>query len=270
MSTSPATNTAQGSSRLLALPSEIRNSIYEYVLADVEGNICIELEGGDNKCYKVIGKKSKSVPSKDKASRLGLLLTCKTINTEASAMAYSKMFMSLDHVFDLGTIDLFEQGVHRLSDILHNFTRVFPRHLISQIAVMEFTTTRVLLDLVEFNTPSIDRQRNAGIECTAKCASLSWFHGLLHTLFHKVKRIVVESRREPLLYGRLTEGASWLSVTMEPHELGRLLNVFSNLEEIVVRRKCGEQVSKVIDGKVYAAESGMEMLGTKDWLHNRR
>ena len=71
-----------------------------------------------------------------------------------------------------------------------------------------------------------------------------------------------------LLYGSLAKGASWLSITMQPYEVRDVLGVFSNLEEIVVRRKCGEQVSKVIDGKLYAAESGMEMLGHKDWLYN--
>jgi hypothetical protein len=38
------------------------------------------------------------------------------------------------------------------------------------------------------------------------------------------------------------------------------------LQQIVVRRKSGgQQVSKVIDGKIFAAESGMPLGGLADW-----
>lgn len=239
------------------------------MLADVEGHVCIDLEGGDNKVHKVSGKKSKSVSNKEKVSRLDLLLTCKTINAETSAMAYSKMTMSLGKKFYLNTADNHEQRRHQLTSILDDVTKVFPRHLILQIPVMEFSRTRVLFAFIGHDLWT-DVQRNS--DCTAKCALHSWYQGQIHALFHKVKCIIVYGSEERMggLYSDLTEGASWLSVTMQPQDVGRILNVFSNLEEIVVRLKRGEQVNKVIDGKVYAAESGMEMRGIVDWMRKKK
>jgi hypothetical protein len=107
--------------------------------------------------------------------------------------------------------------------------------------------------------------------CTANCASLAQHQGLVHILFHNVKRIVLDGEDGCFrtLYEALTKGASWASVTVQRYDVESILSVFSNLEEIVVRRgEAGEQVSKVIDGKIYAAESGMEMLGMDDWLPN--
>ena len=273
-STSHTNNTPQQTSRLLNLPAEIRNSIYEFVLADVQDNVCIDLEGGDNKIYKVNGK-NRSAPNGDKTSRLSLLLTCRQINTEASGIAYSKMSMSLDTVFPnprdfptRGTAAL-TVGGERMSLIMANFVKVFIGPNLACIPDMVFPRTEVLLHLLTFNSPTMDDQRHTDF-CTAKCASLSYWQGLVHSIFHNVKRITVdgEDRKLGSLYKDLTKGASWLSITMEPYEVRCVLQVFSNLEEIVVRRNCGEQVSKVIGGKVYAAESGMEMLGTDDWLYD--
>ncbi|GAB7326743.1 hypothetical protein MBLNU13_g10691t1 [Cladosporium sp. NU13] len=274
MSTSHANNTVQQPSRLLTLPGEIRNSIYELVLAEVQDSICIDLEGGHNKIHKVSGK-NRSVPSDDNTSRLSLLLTCKQVNTEATGIAFSKMSMSMDTVFpkpsDLLTRcdATLTEGSERLNAIMANFLKVFTCANLACIQAMHFPRTEVLLHLVSFNSPFIDVQ-HSNASCTAKCASLSYFQGLVHELFHNVKRIIinVEDRQLDQLYRHLTKGASWLSVTMQPGEAKEVLGVFSNLEEIVVRRSCGEQVSKVIDGKIYAAESGMEMLGSDDWLRN--
>ena len=274
--TSLTSNTAgQGSSRLLTLPSELRNSIYEYVLADVQDNVRIDLEGGDNKVHKVKAKEPGTVSKEESPSRLGLLLTCRQINDEASGIAYSKMSMSLDTVFptpeDFNTPgnEAFKEGGKRLSTIVDNFTKTFLGQNLACIPHMQFPSTEVLLHLTTFNSPAMDFQRSTDF-CTAKCASLSRWQGVVHNLFHKVRRITIdgEDRSMERLYGSLTKGASWLSITMQPHEVRDVLGVFPNLEEIVVRRECGEQVSKVIDGNFYAAESGMEMRGLEDWLYN--
>lgn len=276
MSTSHANNTPQQSSRLLTLPAELRNPIYEHVFADVQDNVCIDLEGGLNKIHKVSGK-NRSVPIDDNTSRLSLLLTCKQINTEATGIAFSKMSMSIDTVFPKPSDlidrceDTLAEGHERLNTILTNLITVFMGANLAHVQAMHFPRTEVLLHLVSFNTPFLDVQHTTA-SCTAKCASLSYFQGLVHELFHNVKRITIDVDDGKLtqLYRHLNKGASWLSVTMQPCEVREVLGVFSNLEEIVVRRDCGEQISKVIDGKIYAAESGMPMLGSNDWLCNIR
>ena len=274
MSTSQANDTAQQSSPLLRLPGEIRNSIYEFVFADVQDNVCIDLEGGLNKSHKVSGK-NRSVPNDDNTSRLSLLLACKQINTEASGIAFSKMSMSIDTVFVKPSDFLtrcnaaLTEGSERMNAILSNFLIVFSAANLACVPAMEFPRTEVLLHLASFNSPYMDVQRSTA-SCTAKCASRSYFQGLVHELFHKVKRITIDAKDGELdrLYRLLNEGAPWLSVTMQPCEAKEILTAFSSLEEIVVRRDCGEQICKVIDGKIYAAESGVEMLGSYDWLYN--
>jgi hypothetical protein len=273
MSTSHASNTAPGSSRLLTLPAELRNSIYEYVFADVQDNVCIDLERADNKkeTRKVRGKKPKSTSNPDETSRLGLLLTCRKINTEASGIAFSKMSMSIDNVFPVtqytdirGKVSLDDRG-ERLASILGKVTKTFLGGNLGAIPTMVFPSTEILFELVKCNNHTMDIQRPTDF-CTAKCALYSHYQGVVHNLFHNVRRIVVGGEEAfGGYYEYLSKGASWLSITMEPRDLKGVLNVFSNLEEIVVRRECGEQVSKVIDGKVYAAESGMPMRGIDDW-----
>jgi len=272
MSTSHATNTAQGSSRLLTLPAELRNSIYEYVFADVQGNVCIDLERADKKkTRKVSSKKPKSTPNPDETSRLSLLLTCRKINTEASGIAFSKMSMSIDNVFPVtqytdirGKVSLADGG-ERLAMILGKVTKTFLGGNLGAVPAMVFPSTEIVFELVKCNNHMMDIQRPTDF-CTANCALYSHYQGVVHTLFHNVRRIVVGGEEFfGGYYEYLSEGASWLSITMEPRDLKGVLNVFSNLEEIVVRRECGEQVSKVVDGKVYAAESGMPMRGIDDW-----
>lgn len=277
MGAAHSTNAVQGpsQSRLLSLPAELRNMIYDFALADVQDNVCIDLEGGYNRVHKVVDKKPGSVPTDDNTSRLSLLLTCRQINNEASGIAYSKMRMSLDTVFpnprDFSTDDVLEEGASRLSMITASLTSTFPARNLAAISVMEFPSTQILLHLLTFDSPLMEAHHQHPTACTAKCASLAQHQGLVHILFHNVKRIVLDGEDGCFrtLYEALTKGASWASVTVQRYDVESILSVFSNLEEIVVRRgEAGEQVSKVIDGKIYAAESGMEMLGMDDWLPN--
>lgn len=278
MSTSHTSPTAQQASRLLSLPAELRNSIYEYALADVQDNVCLDLEGGVNMIHRVVDKKPRSVPTEDRTSRLSLLLTCRQINTEASGIAFSKMRMSLDTVFpkpsDFHTRgdEALMEGSSRLSMIMASVTSSFQGTNLAAIPVMEFPSAQVLSHLTTFNSPGMDLQRANNFQgvCTAKCSSRSEYQGLIHHVFHNVKRIVIDGEDSEIgnLYSELTKGASWLSVLMQPYEARDVLGIFSNLEEIVVRRDCGEQVSKAIGDKFYAAESGMEMRGMDDWLPN--
>ena len=276
MSTSRSTNTAdQSSCRLLSLPSELRNSIYEYVLAEVQDNVCIDLEGGANKLHKVTPKRPQREIKDENTSHLNLLLTCRQINTEASGIAYSKMSMSLDTAFaapeDFHTrsTEAFAEGGERLSSIMHSFTKTFLGQNIAVVPVMKFPSVGTLLNLTIFNSPLLDKQCST-TNCTVKCTWLSQWQGLVHNVFHNVTSLDIDGEDGCMgqLYRSLTSGASWLSITMQPHEVQDVLSIFSNLEEIVVRRECGEQVNKVVGGKIYAAESGMEMLGIQDWLYN--
>lgn len=71
---------------------------------------------------------------------------------------------------------------------------------------------------------------------------------------------ITGSGSEDSTYRSLKTGASWFSFVMPPDLVPRLLGVFPNLDEIMVRRKSGkQQVSIVRDGKVFAAESGMPL-----------
>lgn len=273
MSTSHATNTAQGSSRLLSLPAELRNSIYEYVLADVQDNVCIDLEREDKKIHQVSGTNPSPIPDPDNTSRLSLLLTCKTINAEASGIAFSNMSMKIATVFPLtqytdsrSRLSLTDGG-ERLSVILDEVNKTFLGAHLGAVPTMVFPSTEIIFELIKCNNRMVDTKRAA---CTANCALYSHYQGVIHNLFHNVRRIVVGGEEGPFgqYYLNLPEGGSWLSITMEPSDVKAVLNVFSNLEEIVVRREIGEQVSKVINGKVYAAESDVEMLGMDDWAYH--
>lgn len=268
-------STGQGSSRLLNLPSELRNSIYEYVLADVQDSVCINLERGDNSAYRSKtkrAKKPKAVPIGEKTSRLSLLLTCGQINREASSMAFSKMSMSLKSVFSTNTSFFSGQisaGDRRLNSMLADIARIFDPLKLSFITSMSVPSTEALQHLVFYNRPGLSDPQSSE-SCTAKCSSLAKFTGPIHKMFHKVTRITItgEDRLSEPLYQQLTKGAPWLSVTMQPSEIDNVLSAFSNLEEIIVSRKCGKQVCKVVDGKVFAAESGLPMRGLPDWLPN--
>lgn len=278
MSTPHTPTTVQQASPLLSLPPELRNKIYDYVLADVQDNVCIDLEGKDNIVHKVVAKKTRSVPTEDKTSRLSLFLTCRQINTEASLIAFSKMSMSLDTVFP-NPADFDEDGVEviresglRLGMIMVGVVNSFSDAKLAAISVMEFPNTRILVHLLTFDSPVLEIDPLTDSPCTAKCASLAQHQeGMIHHMLHNVKRIILNQENERFNdhYKALTKGASWLSVTMQHYQVEAVLSIFSNLEEIVVRREgCGEQVSKVIDGKIYAAESGLEMLGMDDWMPN--
>jgi hypothetical protein len=97
MPTSQETNTT--GEGFFKLPAELRNSVYEYVLADVRDNIYIKLECGDNKAHESRAiTPDRPVFRDDTASPLSMLLTCKQINLEASPMPYSKMSMSMSNI----------------------------------------------------------------------------------------------------------------------------------------------------------------------------
>lgn len=96
--------TKQNRKGFFSLPAELRNTIYEYVLADVQDNICIDLTRGPNKDIntsiqpKETDTQQKTCFASGDASPLSILLACRKINKEASAMAYSKMSITLDIV----------------------------------------------------------------------------------------------------------------------------------------------------------------------------
>ncbi|KAM0708675.1 hypothetical protein Q7P35_005327 [Cladosporium inversicolor] len=267
MSTPHTPTTAPQTSRLLSLPPELRNKIYDYALAGVQDDLCIDLEGRENKVHKEGDTKSRSIPTDDNTSRLSLLLTCRQINAEASGIAYSKMSMSFDTAFNTSDVTTHTA----VTMIMDNFMQVFPVSKLGYITTMHVANPQVLMQMATLNRSMFDAERPT---CSAKCASLSQYHGTTHDLFHKVKSIIIDGEEEGdgalgPLYELLPEGASWLTVTWGPEFVGYVLSVFSNLDKIVVRRECGEQVSKVVDGKIYAAESGMEMLDMNEYLRLR-
>jgi hypothetical protein len=176
MSTSHTSYAAQPASRLLGLPAELRNKIYDFALSVVQDNVCIDLERGDKKIRKVRGgKKPRFIPNHDNNSRLSLLLTCRQINTEASGIAFSKMSMSIANVFApsqysdyRGSIGL-KDGGERLSMILGQLTKTFLGSNLGAVPTMVFPSTHILFDLAELNSHVTDVQRSTEF-CTDKCA----------------------------------------------------------------------------------------------------
>jgi hypothetical protein len=107
------------------------------------------------------------------------------------------------------------------------------------------------------------------VNCTARCDSFYLPRGLIHTTFHNIQRVIIhQDDSSEHLYAALTEGAPWLSVSMEPRAMKDVLSNFLSLQQIVMHRKSREQLSEVRDGQVFAAESGMLMRGRADWSPN--
>lgn len=261
---------------LFRLPPELRNVVYEYVLADVHNNVCIDLGAGLNKVYRVEDRKSKPASEDKHASRLSMLLACRQINHEASGVAYSKMGMSFETV----SVDpkAFEphQGVNayikaseRLKIMLQNFAETFDASKSSLLTSVVFHDSQLMSRLAGFNNCMMGDTLLTK-KCTSRCESFSLFQGLFHETFHHVRFITVHVTKDKMetLYKALTKGAPWLSVTLEPFHVDELLAAFPSLQQIIVRRACGEQVCDVIDGGIFAAESRMPLRGMDEWQHN--
>lgn len=250
------------------LPAELRNTIYEYVLTEVQDNMCIDLENGLNQKYRPRVRQQKR-----DASPLSMLLTCRKINREASPMAYSKMSMSLDAihpdrdaVLSHWDIEAYLKNRRRLKSILATFANTFRADIRSYVTTMRLPNLLVLYEIVRCNCTALS-SREFSKRCSAKCDLTGSHRGLVHNVFHHIRRIIVEDLSVNGYYRNLVEGASWLSIFMTvPAQVEEVFRTFSNLEEIVVRRGHAEQVSHVVDGKIYASGSGMLLGGTADWL----
>jgi hypothetical protein len=107
------------------------------------------------------------------------------------------------------------------------------------------------------------------VNCTARCDPFYLPRGLIHTTFHNIQRVIIhQDDSSEHLYAALTEGAPWLSVSMEPRAMKDVLSNFLSLQQIAMHRKSREQLSEVREGQVFAAESGMLMRGRADWSPN--
>jgi hypothetical protein len=276
MSTSQGTNTT--GEGFFKLSPELRNSIYEYVLADVQGNVCIKLGRGDNQAHKTqTTTPENSVPRDNTASQLNVLLTCKQINHEASGIAYSKMSMSMNKA-DIPTLEhraeKDAQAAKRTETILERFANTFDTHKSSLITSLVLPDIAALLSLtVHDSLMSASNLRSdfvqQNVSCTARCGTHGGeFAGAVHTAFHNIQTVIIQEGDNSLEkgYASLRAGASWLSVAIQPRSMRIVLCSLPGLQQIVVRRRSGEQqVSKVIDGKVFAAESGTPLGGLADW-----
>lgn len=265
------------------LPSELRNAVYEYILADAK-DMRIRLESGANKKHRVqvtgqeAAPKNDGVLTKDKHSPLSILLTCKQINDEASVMAYSKMSLSLDTVFiRTGPPEDIDQhfadtriSKDRLKDILRTLHKSFRATNLSHVTSMEFLDHKVLRELAIITLyTEISHDRGPDMNCNHMCDQLGTWRGIVHKRFHKVRRITVHAKgvgAHHCIAHKLKEGASWLSALMQPREANSMMAAFCNLEQIVVRRQCGlQQTSYTKEGKIYSP-SGMPSGGMDDWL----
>lgn len=241
-----------------SLPSELRNAIYEDVLEDMEdNNLCVHLGGGPNE---------KSAP--EGPSPLSMLLTCKQISNEATQMAFSKVSLSLTDLWPpiVGNRnDVYAEYRARLESVIWTLGNELRPTTLAQITSMEFPNSRSLLELPTSVTEHFSRSRPSE-SCTPKCDQLSHHRGPIHRAFHNIRRITISvDNYQEYSYRMLREGASWVSPLMLEPMAESVFDVFSNLEEIVVRRKCGVQTSVVVDGKIFAKDSGLPMRGMEDW-----
>lgn len=259
--------TGQG---FFSLPSELRNVIYEHVLADAE-HMRIDLESGPNKKHKVQVIGAEDAPkNNDSVSPLNILLACKQINNEATGIAYSKMSLSLLSVWpDFERVLKHEPrgSTQRFDNILKTLTTIFRATTLSHVTSMDFPDADALITVQLHTSMAPGNTMQPSESCTHKCDLLSRHKGLVHCSFHKIRRLTLfVNHHTEKGYRSLKQGASWLSPLMDHAELASVLGVFSNLEEVVVHRECGIQVSDVIDGKIFVKGSGVPYGGFEDWL----
>lgn len=167
----------------------MRNVIYEYVLADVQDNVCIDLGAGLNKVYRVEAQKNEQVRSDNKASYLGMLLACKQINREASRMAYSKMSMSLETVslnMEYGDSITRDKESDRLKAMLINFAKAFDASKSSLVTNLVLHGSRVLPYFGRTNWRMLGGTRLTK-RCTAKCEEFEEYQGMIHETFHNIR-----------------------------------------------------------------------------------
>lgn len=236
-----------------ALPLEIRNTIYEYTLADVEDEVSIRIDGGTNANHSELrlrALKRRVLPEDDEADigpKLTLLLACKQINSEATSIAYSKMSMSLTKMMD------YSPGTWRVrhdeaSSFMANLRRVFGDDKLKFVKKLILKDDSWLSMLACF-------------DCYLGVPTSPSSRGPIGSVLHHVDTIVLHSDREIRGYNYmvLPEGRSWVSVCLRPVHNKEVLTTFSSLRQIVVKKhEGGEQTSLVQDGIIYAAESGME------------
>jgi hypothetical protein len=281
MSTPQGTNTT--GREFFKLSPELRNLIYEYVLADVQDNICIKLECGNDQAHKSRITKSRSVSRDDNASQLSMLLACKQINSEASGIAYSKMSISMSSISALAEgrgghkAEGLAQIIPRVKSVFENFTETFDpanSSLIKTLVLRDSGDLDCMTDLEAFLSRFYSSLRVSSPtgSCTVRCNSFFRHRVLLHTTFHHIQRVIIQEdesiERTMYAYSKLTDGASWLSVSLYPSQVDSVLHILPSVQQIVVCRNSSEQVSEVVGGKIFAVESGMPLGGFADWLDN--
>lgn len=234
--------------------------IYEYALADIDEGICIKVDRGYKEPHRGRWAKNKERRLKviegrvlqddeddvDEVSNLALLLTCKQINKEASPIAYSKMSMTITKLPSLSSI---KRAWNATSEMCRRFSNGFSGDK------LKYVKTLVLPDAVDI----------LQLLC---CIAWRWFPDT--KVLSQADHIICQFSEDYLSYifGSLTDGASWLSVVMDSDDGEDLVEKFPRLQFITARRDCGDQVSKVVDGEIFAAESGMRMRGMVDWINN--
>lgn len=230
----------------------------------------LHLECGPNRKHKVTPWKTlseKAICKNVKLHPLSLLLTCKQISKEATGIAYGQLSLTLDTVFRYPRSDT------RIPDMLATYAQTFRATTLSHATRMYFRK-HAMMDLLNntflYAYPLTD-SHPASEGCTGRCHKFASHSGDFHTTFHNIRQITIDlhitgNGGGDNTYRLLKAGASWFSFVMQPNSVPRLLGVFPNLEEIVVRRECGkQQLSVVRDGKVFADESGMPLGGRDDW-----
>lgn len=265
MTTTPGADlTGQG---LFRLSPELRNAVYEDVLADVEDNVCIRIEGGANANHKKRRLKTikrRVLPEDDEESRLSLLLTFKQVYSEASSIAYSRMSMSLEDNDKLLQGDILLAGQH-LANLMGGLQAVFGKEKLQLIWNFNVNIW-LFFKFITFDS-SLNRERDKPLPMLEN----DWKRtGPLFDAFHKVRRLTIRLDMDcPMawLINRLPEGESWLTVMVVPGvATTMLLKTFSELREFVVHHPSAEQISKVIDGNVFAAKSGLPLRDLPDVL----
>lgn len=262
----PASRTFnQSDSCFFGLPPELRNLIYEYAFSEVEDQVAIKLDGGYNAEHAILRQKTTKrrvilEDEEDEPSQLALLLTCKQINAEASAIAFSKMrFLAtrltrIPYSSPVVSLLFVEEWLADLQDTFG----VNKLKLVKRLVLANETLL--------YNLPGLSRCKGNfvvdeyGFTAYPSCGATST---ALQTLSH-IEEIILHMDDAPHA-PELVAGASWVSLALQPRDEQWLLAIMPLLKKIVARGQAGEQTSVIMDGHIVAAESGMRLGGCGDW-----
>lgn len=251
----------------LDLPPELRNPIYDYVLAAQGDSVIIRLSDGTVERLVKDLRRRRSAPFKNESTRkpsLCLFKTCKQVRREAIAMIYSEALLLVEPFPKMlsGRNMLSEQAEAYTKALLGLPASTVPTEYLHMIRALEFA------DLPEFehilSLKHDDVLRDVYHRPIWNMAVSSVFSGITH-----IK--ITSTYYTQDMYHYLNQGTSWLSWSLVlPSPVLRLLQLFPGLRTIEMVGPGGTQ-SCVIQGDERSMRSpegrfSEHRTGADEWL----